>query len=399
MQTTLKSTMTSTFPHHGRGMTPATTPALRHDPASLEAHAVAVLSLPADRISGDVQLFFASPHRPGCIHLAVGDVCGKGASAGQVARRIQNFLPLMDALDDRALSVLNEDLLKHTPGELFATLALAEIDAVAGTLRLWSAGHPPALLWRERERCVRETECGSVLLGCFPEWQGGAETWTWSDGDIVVLYSDGVTEVRDASGEFFGTERLASVLRDHAYESAATIAAALLAATRAWGSITDDVTILVCKREALIAAVADTEKRNGHMLHAFLLRPARVGMPLLSPVASTRTPHGAMRSPPRLQRMPLFHCSVAASKEIGVEQTPGTSDRRAGLDHSIANDSDTITDTSDSTRNDKPDDSNPGGYPDLTPTLAPPAMGGNYGTTRECLTFAYAPGTASWMAG
>jgi hypothetical protein len=183
--------------------------------------------------SGDFHLILRPAGNTDRVSLVVGDVAGKGLKAASLASRIGHLFPRLDPLRDagRAMVSLNRELVEHTPAESFASMVLAEVHTATGVLRIWAAGHPPALIWRAATGSVREGVVGGLPLGCFPGfpgWEGEAEEWRWGVGDVLLLYSDGLTETRNDEDE---------------------IAGALLEAARAWRPLTDDTTLMVCKRE------------------------------------------------------------------------------------------------------------------------------------------------------
>lgn len=202
----------------------------------------------AREVGGDFYLFI--PHGPR-LGLVIGDVCGKGMPAALAATSIGHLLPWLRPLEDpqQALSDLNQDLAERLPESSFVTLALAEIEPATGRLRLWNAGHPSALLWREAEQRVVEISAPGPLLGILPSWEGEPEERTLEPGDVLLLYTDGLVETRTEVGELFGTERLSRALAVAARRPAGEIAEALIRSVEDWGAPTDDLTLVVCKRK------------------------------------------------------------------------------------------------------------------------------------------------------
>jgi len=202
----------------------------------------------ARMVGGD---FYAYVTEGSTLCLVLGDVSGKGMPAALIATSITYLLPWLQPLQDpqNALCNLNHDLESRLPPNAFVTLAIAEVNPVQGTVRLWSAGHPPALRWSARERRVYESSQVAPILGVIPDWHGEPENWPLEPGDVIVLYSDGLIETRSATGDLFDVERAAAALAAHADLSADEIAGALVCAAKSWGAPTDDLTVLVCKRD------------------------------------------------------------------------------------------------------------------------------------------------------
>lgn len=203
----------------------------------------------AHEVGGDFHLFLGEGERRG---LVLGDVSGKGVAAALVATSVAHLLPWLDPLGDpgAALARLNRDLIERLPADAFVTLVFAEVDPGAGTLGLWSAGHPPALLWRAGERQVREAQAHNFFLAFREPWSAEPERLPFAPGDVLLLYSDGLIEARNDRGEIFGIERAAAVLAQNADKCVEEIAGALARAAGEWGPLTDDLTLLVCRRVA-----------------------------------------------------------------------------------------------------------------------------------------------------
>jgi hypothetical protein len=200
----------------------------------------------AQDVGGDLYLFLHEPDRLG---LVVGDVCGKGVPAALAATSISHLLPWLHPLrsPETALANLNDDLAQRLPGNSFASLCLLSLEPATGRMQIWNGGHPPPLHWRQKEGRISEAQVFNPLLGILPVWEGESETWQLAAGDVVLLYSDGLTETRNVRGELYGEARAAAVLAAQAHRPAAEILEAVRSAVYAWGTPADDVTLLVCK--------------------------------------------------------------------------------------------------------------------------------------------------------
>jgi hypothetical protein len=201
----------------------------------------------AGAVGGDFYLYLPGERQLG---LLVGDVSGKGMPAALVATSAAHLIPWLAPLDNpaRALSHLNRDLGARLPPDAFVTLVLATIDCSADRIRVWSAGHPPAVLWRAREQRVLEGQVFNPLLGILDDWTAAFEEWPFEADDVLVLYSDGLSEVRNAAGEMFDTAGVGAVLAAHAHETPEQLADRLVRAATGWGTVVDDLTVMVCRR-------------------------------------------------------------------------------------------------------------------------------------------------------
>jgi phosphoserine phosphatase RsbU/P len=128
---------------------------------------------------------------------------------------------------------------------------LIAIDPASGDLRYVNAGHNPPYL----VRMSGETEMlsvGGLLLGMFPEATYESATLKLLPGDVLVLYSDGVTEAMDASNEEFGEERLSAFLNKNRSMDPERLVEALIRAVHEFskdGKPGDDVTVAVIRRD------------------------------------------------------------------------------------------------------------------------------------------------------
>jgi serine phosphatase RsbU (regulator of sigma subunit) len=216
--------------------------AARYRPQSAENPGIQVGGDLYDVVAGDA---------PGRWSAVVADVCGKGPHAAALTALIRHT---MRAEIDHglgpveALHRLNRAMLHgtvETPGR-FATVVHAEVtvDAEGASVRLASAGHPPPLL-RRADRVEAVTAPGTVV-GVYADVELAEATFRLDRGDMMVLYTDGVTEARGVDG-FYGTQRLIRLLRTGTARQADEIAAALLDDVVGFqqGRLRDDVAILV----------------------------------------------------------------------------------------------------------------------------------------------------------
>ena len=185
-------------------------------PLTFAAHDVAVAGLlePSEQVAGDV---FDYAVEGSTVDVAIFDGTGHDLSSGLLTsvvlatyrnhrRRGEDLVACAGAVD-RVLST-------HTDGAGYATGVLLRLDTTTGELQYLNAGHPHPLLLRRGTDLEPLTHSGRALFGL-----GGREATIarvqLEPGDQVVLYTDGVTEARDERGEFFGVDRLASLVREH----------------------------------------------------------------------------------------------------------------------------------------------------------------------------------------
>ncbi len=208
----------------------------------------AAAALSSESIGGDYYDFVRSPGP--VVTLAVGDAAGKGIPAalmGTWAHAAFRDRARRGAAPGQLLSALNHDLVALNQPEAFVALLCARVDVRGASLTFANAGLTPPLLRRRDGRFEEFCQSG-VLLGVSPRAQYEDCSVELDAGDIIVLYSDGLTEARHGEEEF-GPEGVRRVLEAHARKGAAEILRALLAAVQAFTDRPlDDVTVVVLKQ-------------------------------------------------------------------------------------------------------------------------------------------------------
>ena len=210
-------------------------------------------SVSATMIGGDYYDYFELPD--GRIGLAVADVAGKGVPAGLIMTATRALFRAAAArhCDPPAiLEEVNTLLCAEGFGSRFVTAIFAAIDVEAGTVTYASAGHDPPLIHRAASGEIEDHPLPALPLGLRPNARYAKLQLDLRPGDVMVLYTDGVTEAMDAGREQFGERRLAEVLKStDVNASAHGIRDAILAAVEAHcaGSPRhDDTTLIVVRR-------------------------------------------------------------------------------------------------------------------------------------------------------
>jgi len=147
------------------------------------------------------------------------------------------------------VSYLNQHLCAYTSPEKYATFCFGVYDGATGMLVYTNAGHPPPILIRGGEALRLETN--GTVIGAFPFAEYGESRVQLVPGDLLVWYTDGVTEPENEYGEMFGEERLIELLLRHAWRNASEIVETVLEAVTQWTAAPDaqdDMTILVARR-------------------------------------------------------------------------------------------------------------------------------------------------------
>ena len=147
---------------------------------------------------------------------------------------------------------MNQLFHENTVESAYATLFFAEYDGRARRLRYANCGHLPGLLLRG-DGTLERLHATAYVLGLFPDWECTIGERRLDPGDVLALYTDGITETFDDAEQEFGEERLVASLRRHRALSPDALVAEVVEDVRRFGphEQSDDVTLIVAKcREA-----------------------------------------------------------------------------------------------------------------------------------------------------
>lgn len=190
------------------------------------------------------------PTGPTRLTAVIGDVAGHGIEPSITAFQVKYLLRvfLREYRDPgQALEELNDVLSSSGRPEDLVSLCAVVFDSMAGTLRFASAGHPPAWVWHDGE--VRPLRSTGPLLTLDPKGQFFSREMPLDAGDVVLLYTDGLSEARQGE-QLFGEDRIAGFLRRDPGEDLTTLCKGLLEAARDFASspLSDDIAILAIRR-------------------------------------------------------------------------------------------------------------------------------------------------------
>jgi sigma-B regulation protein RsbU (phosphoserine phosphatase) len=193
---------------------------LTNTQSSIDGLQVAIQWQPATTVGGDYVAAFNLDNEHAA--LCVADVVGKSLPAALLMANFQASLKSLSSLylaPEDVATRLNNELYTNIPLHKFVTAFYGVLNIPKRTLAFTNAGHNPPLLVRSDGQCER-LEAGGSVLGAFPDAPYAQAEVELRHDDRLVLFTDGLTEALDASGEQFGEEQLISLLRDHRHRSA-----------------------------------------------------------------------------------------------------------------------------------------------------------------------------------
>jgi sigma-B regulation protein RsbU (phosphoserine phosphatase) len=237
------------------------------EPPKFENIELVAMSQPARMASGDY--FDYLRLRDNRVAFAIGDVAGKGISAALLMASIQSTMraqlrpylpsprgstadwtpPQEDLSTALMVSRLNQQIHQFTSASKYATFFFGVYDDTTGMLRYTNAGHLPPLLLRQGT--ISALNVDGLVVGAFAFASYEESSLQLMDGDVLLLYTDGISEPENEYGEEFGEERLKALLLANADKDAREIADKIVEAVRDWvgkAEQFDDITLLIVRK-------------------------------------------------------------------------------------------------------------------------------------------------------
>jgi serine phosphatase RsbU (regulator of sigma subunit) len=212
---------------------------------------LAGFNVPCRTVGGDYYDFF--PYAGPSVGLALGDVSGKGMAASLMMMALHARVHVLAETPGNLgdfMARLNKATCATCPSNRFITFFFSVLDVASGDLRFANAGHNPPILLRASGE-AQMLEGGGPVLGVISIAPYSEESSNLASGDLLVLYSDGVTEANNPDFDEFGEERFIRVLSENRAHTAREIVDAVTAALKeftAGAPQADDITLLVAKR-------------------------------------------------------------------------------------------------------------------------------------------------------
>jgi serine phosphatase RsbU (regulator of sigma subunit) len=193
-------------------------------------------------------------------------VSGKGTAAALLMSSLHAAIHAQASSNNSlvdSIGEVNRYLAENTPTNRFVTLFYAELDWQTGSLAFLNAGHNPPII-AHAAGTVEHLASGGLPLGIMPETTYREGHTQLNPGDVLVAYSDGVSEAYNPQGEEFGAQRLYETIARNLDASASGIRDRIEAALSKWAQGTpaaDDITLVIVKRQAEGMAVAASGTR------------------------------------------------------------------------------------------------------------------------------------------
>lgn len=217
----------------------------------IDGYEFAATTIPAREVGGDYYDFMQLDN--GWLGFCIGDITGKGMPAAMLMANLQAALRsqvLAGSNCAGCLKNVNKLLYRSTESTKFATVFYGILDPFTNSVMYTNGGHDnPILLKKDQEPVM--LEASGLLLGIMEDVVYGQSTIELNSGDLLMLYTDGVTESMNKKREEMGIETVLSVVKEHRYESASVIQDKLIRAIREHSMgvpQSDDITIMIIKK-------------------------------------------------------------------------------------------------------------------------------------------------------
>ena len=207
---------------------------------------------PMREVAGDFYDFYGMPNKR--LAVIIADVSGKGVPAAlfmALTVTVLRFAMSLNFAPDELMDCANQAIISNQQSKMFTTAFVGYLDLDSGTLQFASAGHNPPLLCRAATGHREYLTASGVAMGLFESADFAEAMVSLGDGDVLVLYTDGITEVINAEEEEFGEERLEGLIERESSRPAQELAELIVKSAAAFAQdqgAFDDETLVVIKR-------------------------------------------------------------------------------------------------------------------------------------------------------
>lgn len=210
---------------------------------------------PSRNIGGDYYDFFLSEEN---LFLILADVAGKGTPAALLMANLQatvhNLLGKCQN-NQELVSMINNHLCSVTPIDKYATMVWGDLDLQTNEFHYINAGHMPPLLFKQNEQVIRVSEltASSIPVGVLPQEDFPQGSISLTPGELLVIYSDGITEAQNKRNQMFDEDRLINIVRRNMNKELDEIGNKIIDRVLKFASggvYEDDITLLMIRRKS-----------------------------------------------------------------------------------------------------------------------------------------------------
>lgn len=227
----------------------------------LAGYDVSAMSLPAKQVGGDYYDFIHLPD--GRVGFAVADVSGKGVPAAILTATTRSYLQSETQIPNTSIvdtvERINHLVFRDVTNDMYVTMALVYLEKESGEVEYVNAGHCHPFVMGPGED-ARYLEKGGLFLGIMSDVDYEPDTFVLEAGQVLVLYTDGVTDIQDDKGDVFGTDRFLRLVRENLHQSAEQIRNAIYQDClrhRGEADQFDDFTVIIVKRNPTVDTSLD----------------------------------------------------------------------------------------------------------------------------------------------
>lgn len=221
---------------------------------------LAIFSRPAQVLSGDY--FDVIPFQSGEYGLVVADAMGHGFSASIVMTSLQTAfrtLTLGSNILEEVLAKVHHLFVHNINATIFATVFLGRFDPLTYDFTYCNSGHLPAIYFNKQHSSIKWLNPTGPAVGIIEDYRVHPATERLSPGDLILLYSDGATDITNPRGEEFGRQRLAEIIQrnqDRQPRELIELLKQALSEFSAGRPFDDDITLVVGKIQAQLSKPA-----------------------------------------------------------------------------------------------------------------------------------------------
>jgi sigma-B regulation protein RsbU (phosphoserine phosphatase) len=225
---------------------------LPKEPPVIGGYDIVGKSIPAKEVGGDYFDFI--PMSDNRLGFCLGDVSGKGMPAALLMSNLQATVHsqvILNAKSHECLDLCNTLMYQNTDPEKFATFFMGILDQKSGEISFANAGHNFPVLFSGNKEPQR-LESGGIVLGCLEDFSFKEQQVRLAPDDLLLIYSDGITEAINDQEEEFGESRLIDVINNNRQDSSKDLITKIITAVvHHAGDLPqmDDITLMIIRRE------------------------------------------------------------------------------------------------------------------------------------------------------